>query len=96
MSDFKQAIEWLKEGKKVRRDKFYYWILKNNGFVCFDLSDIEYSEVGLTLEDIEATDWEIYCEEHDWAGIEKVGKPELAYYICNNCGEQKGEDTKES
>ena len=50
MSDFKQAIEWLKEGKKVRR--------RDSGSSIDDKNEI----FSGTVNDFGATDWEIYEE----------------------------------
>ena len=67
MGDFKQAIEWLKEGKKVRRsdwgNKILHGELKHN-FIHF--SDDTGNLNSLFLNDVlnlEATDWEIYEEK---------------------------------
>ena len=58
MSDFKQAITWLKEGKKVRRelwgDSFANWVLRDLSRVVYDSF---LTEVSLIIQDIEATDW---------------------------------------
>ena len=64
MSDFKQAIEWMKEGKKVRRS---YWGNKElkgfvqNNFIQFEDKDGRSDAHFLNeLTTIEATDWEIF------------------------------------
>ncbi len=62
MSDFKQAIQWLKEGKKVRRPSFsedFYCILNDNLIKYVDENGNMMSSV---IEFFEATDWEIYEE----------------------------------
>ena len=58
MADFAQAVKWMKEGKKVRRDKQFMIIsIIDNRFISGErIYSAEY-------EDIEATDWEIYKEK---------------------------------
>ncbi len=81
MSDFSQAIKWLKEGKKVRRK---YWqneklFLSEEETSIKEISGNESNSSGFimnTLENFEATDWEIYCEEHEW----------FTGYECHKCG----------
>ncbi len=67
MSDFKQAIKWIKQGQKVR-GKFYvsgdYVYLGNNDQIFYwDSKEGKGSWLQFTLTEIEATDWEIYEEE---------------------------------
>ncbi len=63
MSDFNQAIKWLKEGKKVRR---YHegWYIK--GLKMLNLLNIETGGLcthqEFSIPDFGATDWEIYEE----------------------------------
>lgn len=92
MSNFNQAVEWLTERYKVCRIDW------NKGVYIVLSGEIEYygpngrdSEFDSFLrEDIEATDWEIYCEEHEWfTGFvcDKCGNPELSAgdmgSVCN-------------
>jgi len=73
MVDFKQATEWLKEEKKVKRS---CWVNKDMYFYYVRYSEEEYricnSKTGqyaiLTQLEFEATDWEIYKEDvsDDW------------------------------
>lgn len=71
MSDFKQAIEWLKEGKKVRRAKWKYGYelhfyddgYRISGKALVDAKDKDFFEVkcgSFKIEDFEADDWELY------------------------------------
>jgi len=59
MADFKQAIEWLKEGKRVRRkgfcESFANWILID-GKIVYDSFN---TPITLLLKDFEEEDWEI-------------------------------------
>ena len=88
MSDFNQAIVWLKEGKKVRRN---YWSNKNYNVFMFGKyiyskhdKESPKEHFPFTLEDIEAEDWEIYCEEH------KFFDKNINYNeYCGNCGIEK-------
>ena len=68
MSDFQQAIKWLKEGKKIKRK------LWQGSHLFLDITDGDgnfkirgdmhtTSENGLNYYSIEATDWEIYEEK---------------------------------
>lgn len=64
MSDFKQAIQWLKEGKKVRHprmgfDTDYFYLKNAHIYHCRNEEPWEH-EFG--INDFEATDWEIYEE----------------------------------
>ena len=93
MSDFKQAIEWMKEGKKV---------IKKSHNMILDSSGTSMDEVkgpmgkSLDYDDFLATDWEIYCEEHDWM-IGKFNSVGEIYHTnfadsveyCKNCGIEK-------
>ncbi len=64
MADFKQAVEWMKEGKKVQTISldFIYYYIYNNEIYCWDIeSNMKHHSQELRLEfEIEATDWEIY------------------------------------
>jgi hypothetical protein len=68
MTDFKQAVEWMKEGKKVRRsfwsDKTWFIRSKDNNILDNNGLQRHYN-----IESIEATDWEIYQEEDNWSPI---------------------------
>ena len=93
MADFKQAIKWAREGKgkEVRRKS---WEGKSIKGYKPDIKEYSFS-----LEDFEATDWEIYCKEHDWgtAGQEYTKEEGTFYYLtCKNCGFKKKESPKES
>ena len=74
MADFMQAVKWMKEGKKVRREsmpaEWFYFIegdtvqnefgnLKNRTYFC--------------VEDFEATDWEIYRDETSTKFLKRAG-----------------------
>jgi len=65
MADFNQAIEWLKEGKKVKRK---CW--GDNSYIVENLSSISASfkfengeDLWLSREMFESTDWEIFEED---------------------------------
>ena len=62
MADFKQAIEWLKEGKKVRRKDWFknsYYFLDKGGVVCLMTLD-GIRNIHFILEEFDAKDWELY------------------------------------
>ncbi len=64
MSDFKQAIKWLKDGKKVRRKNFgkpRYLHLTVGSVIELDVLGV----YPFKIHDLEADDWEIYEEEKD-------------------------------
>ena len=78
MSDFKQAIEWLKEGKKVRRKKWKSNIIcgisdsvwdgkeHKRGIYFYDKDKIHITiNLKFSLKDFEATDWEIFEEKKE-------------------------------
>ncbi len=74
MSDFKQAIEWLKEGKKVKRSsisnkKWYLFASEKKGeegFIYLHHSILQEPTINsFNLESFEATDWEIYEESKE-------------------------------
>ena len=75
MSNFKQAIKWMREGKKVRRPKWNedsYWEMGSEERICFHGRNAH-----VHLNQIEEKDWEIYEEpkkENDWS--------------CNKCGKE--------
>ena len=61
MSNFKQAIKWLEEGKKVRRLKWKedsYWIFGVHKVISFH----GITNAHVHLNQIKATDWELYKE----------------------------------
>ena len=105
MGTFRQAVEWLKEGKKVRRKD-----MTNSKFFIFldEFRNIPYrttyggeetgKRFGFNMEHFGATDWEIYCEEHDWitehkigcrSGFRQCGLMRCNIEICENCGIEK-------
>ncbi len=94
MADFKQAVEWMKEGKKVRRENWGkgndigFKLKKPQQIIPIILPDKELSSEGesmrLLLEDFEATNWEIYEEDID---INKA-------VICDSCW-KKGQIQKD-
>ncbi len=72
MSDFKQAIQWLEEGKKVGRDsiqnKYWYLFLSEKkgekGFVYLHHTKMFKPELWTqSINMLKATDWEIYEEK---------------------------------
>lgn len=72
MSDFKQAIKWLKEGKKVRRKDreiilFIYKVDKYVDCIRYATYNGEINDINLNISDFEATDWEIYEEKDNWS-----------------------------
>ena len=90
MADFKQAVEWMKEGKKVRISS---WPAKNLFVSLIDVSPVfifsdgenKVTDLAIGLDDIQATDWEIYCPEHQWTAIKMQGNKVLKK-ACINCG----------
>jgi len=64
---FTQALEWMKEGKEVRRRKFDadLYCIEKHGFIYF-YGDFGCTNGNLSIEDIEADDWELYEEEDNW------------------------------
>lgn len=78
MADFKQAIEWMKEGKKVRRKTWGNKLLfgELTGNMIYFMDGERYCEFKIfhDLESIEANDWEIF-EEADVVEIKFDGKP---------------------
>lgn len=90
MADFKQVIKWLKEGKEVRRKS---WEGKSTKGYKPHYSDWKYS-----IEEIEATDWEIYCENHVWLCNPKSNQCFIDgcehEKHCSNCGVKKPEELK--
>ena len=67
MADFNQAIKWLKEGKKVKRKNW-----DNISVLSYDGSTIEHGSLLDCMPNLEATNWEIYCEEHEWINYEDI------------------------
>ena len=68
MADFKQCIAWLKEKKKVRRKyfdnpEFRIVLLENENFY-YQTSGDKLHDYPFSFSDIEADDWEIYCDGH--------------------------------
>lgn len=64
MADFKQVIQWLKEGKKVRRPCWKensYWIFGQDQRIMFK----GMITASVHLNQINADDWEIYKEKKE-------------------------------
>ncbi len=64
MANFKRAIEWLKSGGKVRRPSWAedsYWILG----VDESIQWANQTHAHIHLNQIEATDWEVYEYKKD-------------------------------
>ncbi len=61
MADFTQAIQWLKEGKLIRR-KGDGWFIGGNKFANFYTIETQNkcSTQNFSFADFESTDWEIY------------------------------------
>ncbi len=99
MADFNQAIKWLREGKKVRRSTYgelIYGYLDGET-LCFNNSN----KHEFYIVDFEVTDWEIYCEEHEWifeheqgCGLNDYACKELKCNMgkCKNCGIENPEE----
>lgn len=63
MADIMKAVEWMKEGKKVKHSDW-----GDGSFVCFDSDCYEFkSSMGVDydfgIQEFERKDWEIYKEE---------------------------------
>ena len=91
MADFKQAIKWMKEGRKVKSERYFegdYFYIKND-IIMFSSEGIDEDEKqGFELDDFEATDWEIYCEEHDWENLPYC-EPMSGRRRCKDCGAEE-------
>ena len=94
MADFKQAIQWLKEEKKVRRKDWKGSELENTGLFLINKSGVCH-KVGnsteyfnLNILDFEAKDWEVYCEEHEFKF--NIGAPNEE---CIRCGIEKPKES---
>lgn len=63
MVSFLTAIIWIKEGKKVKRNKCgWYMILEEDNIKFKDVKDHHYWEEPLCLADVESESWEVYEE----------------------------------
>ncbi len=86
MADFKQAIQWLKEGRKVRRPNWAQDFRLNIPYkfgICAERNPAIVPEpfsYDFKIEDFEATDWEIY-EEKQICMKENCNK-EAMYPLC--------------
>lgn len=62
MAYFNQAIQWLKEGKKIRRNNWskelYIYVPETDSEILWQ-NDCQNDCIN--LNDIEASDWEIYA-----------------------------------
>lgn len=89
--NFKQAVEEIKKGKKVRRKGEYGWLAINNDneLLRYFPNPIRQEEMGtgvetLTLKNIEsilANDWEVVEEKKKWW---EPKKDEKYYIICGD------------
>ena len=75
MADFKQAVEWMKEGKKVKRIDYWYAVMEGEyqkGILLkWSDGDIDCGIQELYFCDFEANDWEIYEDNKITKIIEK-------------------------
>lgn len=79
MAKFEKAIEWLRNGKKIRRPSWIvgsYWKIGHNEQICWK----DGTNPHIHLNQIEATDWEIYEEEL----IYKCGHKERPIILDSN------------
>ena len=87
MADFKQAVKWMKEGKKVRRKTWIHpGYLYSNGIHIFHENG---NELRCFIEFLEATDFEIYNENNFGDFIVREDLAILSRYrnsevICRN------------
>ena len=89
--NFKQAVEEMKKGKKVRRKGEYGWLAinNNNELLRYFPNPIRPEEMGtgvesLTLKNIEsilANDWEVIEDKKQWW---EPKKDEKYYIICGD------------
>lgn len=89
MSDFNQAVKWLREGKKVRRKEFpkgAWWDHEYGSLFC-NVSAYNPKTITASIGNFIATDWEIYCEKHSWICQCESGKD--CDIICRNCDIEK-------
>lgn len=85
MADFKQAAKWMKEGKKVRCEKWFISTLyiRQDEDPCTLILDNNGDKVDwLCSHEFEATDWEIYEESSS------LSYKELKYGIICTCGKK--------
>jgi len=74
--NFKQAVKWMKEGKKLRcgfwDEEAYIHLCNDSDFSMRWGGDGHSGTPDLTLNDYEATDWEIYeNEDANWCLTER-------------------------
>ncbi len=89
--DFAWAVKQMKEGKKVWMKVWkngQYWFLEDGEVKVNARGTIIMVELKIAC--VEATDWEIYCPEHNW---EEHGcaSPVKKFGVCSNCGLEKEE-----
>ena len=64
MTNFKQAIKWLKEEKKVKRPSWEedsYWIIGSEGVISWK----DGTTAHVHLNQIEADDWEVFEDKEE-------------------------------
>ena len=97
MSDFKQAIEWMKEGKRVRRKAWTKNLHVYYTRMFFEFSNGDPDSTFGMMVNFEATDWEIYCKEHEWIQTGKIPRSNFdkldINIICENCGIEKPKES---
>ena len=72
MAYFKQAIEWLKEGKKVRGESWYdgaYWFLDKT---MNAIQNEKNEDAWFQIRNFEATDWEIFKEKEETLSDKRI------------------------
>lgn len=70
MADFKQAAQWMNEGKKVKRknvDNFYLELSLNRIRYRFVNGNELLPDQYMRPTELDALDWEIFPKEEDWS-----------------------------
>ena len=84
--EFIQAVRNMKEGKKVRRDRWdnkdWHIFNKIHAENVFELVGADNKSVTFSLRDFEATDWEVV--EEDW-NLAKCSGDTVFEVTCPNC-----------
>jgi len=84
--EFKEAVEELKKGKKIRRCKWTnkdYYIYVDKDMECGDIWTIRDTHIDFNMSDFVATDWEVYESKIIYYSWTKDGMIAGSSQYCN-------------
>jgi len=92
MSNFMQAVKWMKEGKKVRRYNSDAIHFLSSDVIYWKHKQMEQTYKAIKTSDVEATDWEIYEENK----LSKEDESSIIQVLMNKIKKATNSEIKEA